>query len=375
MTKGIKNLKIALVHDYLQWYGGAEKVLEALHEIWPDAPVYTSVYNPETMPENLKTWDIRTSFMQKLPRRGRFLKYYSFLYPLAFEQFDFSEYDVVISSSAGFAKGIITKPETCHIAYTHTPPRFQWGFQTSTREKLGQIYTKIILPPIDNYLRIWDQCAAERVDSFIANSREVQKRIQKIYKKDSEIIYPPVDFERFSNCADIKKEDYFVTISRLERYKRIDLLISACNKLGLRLRIIGEGADRQYLESLAGPTIEFSGRLKDEDLIKSICGAKAFLFAADEDFGIVIVEALAAGIPVIALGKGGALEIIDNKKTGEFFYDQSVGSLINALKNFDKKDYKKEDCKKAAQRFSKQLFKKKITAFVEKKYSDYISSY
>ena len=178
-----RKLKIALVHDYLQWHGGAERVLKALHQIWPEAPVFTSVYNENAMPEEYKSWDIQTSFMQKLPGWGKFLKHYSFLYPLAFEQFDFSEYDVVISSSAGFAKGIITKPETCHIAYTHTPPRFQWGYETATRSKLNSVYRDIILPPIDNYLRIWDQCAAKRVDYFISNSQEVQKRIKKFSPK------------------------------------------------------------------------------------------------------------------------------------------------------------------------------------------------
>ncbi len=362
-----QKLKVALVHDYLQWHGGAEKVLEALHEIWPDAPVYTSVYNPDTMPDLYKSWDIRTSFMQKLPWWSKFLKHYSFLYPMAFEQFDFSEYDLVISSSAGFAKGIITRPETTHIAYTHTPPRFQWGYATATREKLNGFYTNWILPPIDNYLRIWDQCAAKRVDYFVCNSREVQKRIKKIYRQDSTVINPPVEFERFAD-HESKKENYFVTIGRLERYKNFDLLIKAFNKLGLdyKLKIIGGGSDEAYLRSLAHSNIEFMGRASDDDLTKLLCNAKAFIYAAEEDFGIVMAESLAAGTPIVAYGKAGALEIVEENKTGVFFKDLSEESIASAIHNFEKMEFDLEYCKKQAQRFSKERFKNEIKNFVSK---------
>lgn len=367
MKKGNCKLKIALVHDYLQWHGGAEKVLEALHEIWPEAPVYTSVYNPDTMPAFYKSWDIRTSFMQKLSWWSKFLKQYSFLYPMAFEQFDFSEYDIVISSSAGFAKGIITRPETIHIAYTHTPPRFQWGYVTSTREKLSKIYTNWILPPIDNYLRIWDQCAAKRVDYFVCNSREVQKRIQKIYRQDSTIINPPVEFNRFADC-NFEKQNFYITIGRLERYKNFDLLIKTFNKLGpeYKLRIIGGGSDEDYLRSLANSNIEFMGRASDDDLTRLLCSAKAFIFAAEEDFGIVMAESLAAGTPVIAYGKAGALEIVEENKTGVFFDNLTEESIVEAINKFEGLQLDFDYCKGQTEKYSKERFKDEIFDFVSK---------
>jgi len=361
-----RRLKVALVHDYLQWHGGAERVLESFHKIWPEAPVYTSVYNSESMPEAYKSWDIRTSFMQRLPFWSKFLKHYSFLYPMAFEQFDFSGYDLVISSSAGFAKGIITRPGTVHVAYTHTPPRFQWGYETTTRLKLNKFYTNIILPPIDNYLRIWDQCAAKRVDYFVSNSREVQKRISKIYRRESKIIFPPVNISQFKK-SESKSGDYYVTIGRLERYKNFDLIIEAFNSLGsgYKLKIIGGGSDENYLRSLAKSNIEFMGRVSDEELANLLSNAKAFVYAAEEDFGIAMAESLAAGTPVIAYKKAGALEIVEEKKSGLFFDELSVKSISSTITKFNSMKFDRDYCKKQSEKFSEERFKGEVLDFIK----------
>ncbi|OGY28352.1 MAG: hypothetical protein A3A61_02225 [Candidatus Woykebacteria bacterium RIFCSPLOWO2_01_FULL_43_14] len=364
-------MKVAIVHDYLNQYGGAERVLEALHELWPDAPVYTSMYDRKLMKSygfDDTGWDIRASFMQKIPMRASLPRsYLTFLYPQAFASFDLRGYDVIISSSS-YASKNITKPSgSIHICYCHTPPRFLYGFDQETTladmtwwEKLA---SRVFIP----YLRSLDQQAAQAVDFFIANSVVVQKRIKMIYKKDALVIYPPVDTQRFEKKQQLSKEidkPYFLVISRLGEYKRVDLVIEAFNKLGTPLKVIGTGPRLSHLKSLAQANIEFLGRLSDEETTAYLQNAEALIFPTEEDFGITPVEALAAGKAVIAYKGGGALETLD-QKTALFFSPQTAQALVEAVKNFDPSLYNPYTSKKRASKFSRELFKTSLRKFVE----------
>ncbi|OQY21667.1 MAG: glycosyl transferase, partial [Anaerolineaceae bacterium 4572_32.1] len=269
-------MKIALVHDWGNQVGGAENVLLALKELFPDAPVYMSMYEPAVMPEICRSWDIRTSFMNRLPLVKRHHQPFLPLYPLAFEQFDFSDFDLVLSNKSGFCHGIITPPETLHINYCLTPTRYVWNYRNyARREGIGRL-ANFLLQPMLSYLRTWDRLAADRVDYFIAISREVQRRIKKYYRRDSLIIYPPVETDRFRPAEG--HDDYFLVVSRLIPYKRIDLAVRAFNELGLPLKIVGDGRDRAKLQAMAGSNIEFLGRLPDGEVEKMIQHCRAFIF-------------------------------------------------------------------------------------------------
>ena len=407
-------MKIAIVHDYLNQYGGAEKVIEALHEIYPEAPIYTSLYDKDKMPDSFKEMDIRTSFMQKLPFVKKHFKKYLPLYPRAFESFDLSEYDVVLSSSSAFAKSVKTGKNSCHIAYVNTPPRFIWFYDDYIkRENINRIYLKI-LHPILAYLKKKDIESSKGVDYFIANSENVRKRIRKFYNKDAEVIYPPVECSRFnvnpvrelrpltvyadggfkpssalssnnhrlksvafSNGVNGEDGNYYLVTSRLREYKRIDVAVKAFSELGLPLKIIGDGSDRIKLEKMAKDNIEFLGRVDDEELINYYKGCKAVVFCGEEDFGIVPVEAQSCGKPVIAYKAGGALETVrDNgdKKTGKFFYPQTKEALVDAVKNFNPSEYNPDVIRKHALEFDKEVFKKRIREFVDKKYGEFKES-
>lgn len=357
------DIKVAIVHDYLHWYGGGEKVLEALHEIFPNAPVYTSVYTKERMPKAIQKMDIRPSFMQRLPFRRKILKAYTPLYPTAFEQFDFSEYDVVFSNTSGMAKGVITSPSTCHISYTLTPPRFLWNYPTAYRKKLSSLMRNVILPPLDNYLRLWDRWASDRVDYFIADSLEVQARIKKFYRRDSTVIYPPVNTKPFQTANPIEGK-YFLTVSRLEAFKNVDLAVKACGELNLPLYVIGDGPMRKELEKLNKGNVTFLGKVSDSDVVKYMQECKAVIFPGADDFGIVPVEAMAAGKPVIALREGGAVETIIEEKTGEFFNNATEYSLKAVLSNFNTKQYNPLICMRQASKFDSSIFKQQIERIV-----------
>ncbi|MCA9872502.1 MAG: glycosyltransferase, partial [Anaerolineales bacterium] len=273
--------------------GGAEDVLEALVDLYPDRPIFTSLYWPKKMPAYWQQWDIRTSFIDRLPFARQNQQIYFPLYPYAFEHFDFRDYDLVISNKSGFCHGIITGPETTHICYCLTPTRYVWRYhQYAEQENLGKI-TRSLLTPFLTYLRMWDRLAADRVDYFIAISEEVRRRIAKIYHRDSVIIHPPVDVHRFEPAACV--EDYYLFVGRLVPYRRIDLLIEAFNQLERPLLIAGDGRDRERLEALAGPTITFLGYVPDADLPDLFSRCRAFVFPGEEDFGIAPIQAMAAG--------------------------------------------------------------------------------
>jgi glycosyltransferase involved in cell wall biosynthesis len=371
-------MKIALVHDELIQWGGAERLLLAMHKIWPDAPIYTSIYAPENLPKEFRKIDVRTSFMQKLPFSRALRRQYFFLYPIAFESFDFSGFDVVLSSSTRFAHGIITKPATLHICYSNSPTRFLWETEEYLEgEKISPI-GKIFLAPFLSYLRVWDQTAVQRPDFWIANSKNVAEKLKKFYRKDSTVIYPGVDLKRFQQPAtrDQKKAGswsletgYFLIVSRLLAWKRIELAIKACNKLKLSLKIAGQGPDYARLKSLANSSkVEFLEKVSEEELISLYKNCKALIVTQEEDFGITAVEAQAAGVPVIAYKGGGAKETIIEGKTGLFFFPQDAGALEKTIVQFDKIKIEPQECIKSACKFSLQVSQGQLKDFVETKW-------
>jgi glycosyltransferase involved in cell wall biosynthesis len=364
-TFNLTNLKIAIIHDFLTQRGGGEKVLEVLHDMFPNAPVYTSVYNARSMPANYQSWDIRTSFIQKLIPIPVLYRAALLFYPMAFESFDLSEYDLVISSSSSFAKGVVTLPDTVHVCYTHTPMRYAW--QTSgyvKSEKMSRV-TRFLLAPGLHYLRNWDVTAASRVDYYIANSSVVAQRIRKYYRRECHIIYPPVETARFTPQKREGKSGYYIMVSRLVPYKRLDLAVRAFSQLGLPLKIVGTGRQEQTLRRLAGDTIEFLGFVDDETLPGLVAGAKAFIMPGEEDFGIAPVEANACGCPVIAYAAGGALDSQIEGVTGTLFFEPTVESLCAAIKQFEQSQFNSAEICAHAQSFDEIIFRQKFSDFLE----------
>lgn len=367
-------MKLAIVHDYLNQHGGAERVIEILHELYPDAPVYTSIYIPEKMPYSFREMDIRTSFMQKLPLIKRFFKYYLLLYPKAFESFDLKNYDIILSSSSAFAKGIIPGKDSCHICYCYTPTRFIWDYSNYVRkEKYSSIVFKL-LPIAIKKLKIWDLKIINRINYFIAISDNIKEKIKRYYNRDSEVIYPPVDFNKFK--VSDKIEDYFLIVSRLNSYKNIDLAVKVFSKLQINLKIVGEGPFRKELEKIASSCVEFQGKVSDEELIRLYGSCRALIFPGEEDFGIAPLEAQASGRPVIAYSKGGALETIVDGVTGLFFKENTVESMIEAVNNFIKIEdtFEQDTIRENALKFDKEIFKKNIDEFIKIKYKEFLKN-
>ena len=347
-------MKVALVYDRVNKWGGAERVLLALHKIFPQADLFTSVYNSKKAPW-AKEFNVYYSFLQKFPFAPSAHEIYATLMPISFESFDFDKYDLVVSVTSEAAKGIITKPGTFHICYCLTPTRYLWsGYNEYFRNPILRFLSK----PAVSYLRSWDKIAAERPDKIVAISKEVQKRIKKYYDLDSEIIYPPLD----SNLSSQEGSggDFFLIVSRFVPYKKIDIAIKAFNKLKLPLKIIGGGAGERYLKSIANKNIEFLGDLTDEKLSFYYKNCRALIFPGLEDFGLVMAEAQSFGKPVVAFRGGGALDIIKEGKTGEFFDEQTPESLIKTMEIFLNKRYNTKSCKENSLRFSFEIFKKQF---------------
>jgi glycosyltransferase involved in cell wall biosynthesis len=367
-------MKIALVHDFLREYGGAERVVEAMHEIWPEAPLYTSFIDWKSLGRHavrFRDWDIRPSWMQHNWLAKKFHSPLRFLAPDVWSSFDLSGYDVVISSSGWFmCRGVHVKKSSVHICYIHHPPRNLYGYATGSdlqKYRTVRAYATVI----NFFLRHYDFATAQKVDYFVANSMETAKRVDKFYRRDSTVIYPPVEIhsKRFTNHDLRFTKSYFLSVGRLTYAKRIDLAIEACNKLKLPLKIVGKGKEETYLRSISGPTIEFIGGVSDEELDRLYSGARALLFCAlDEDFGIVPVEAMAHGVPVIALKQGGVVETVQDKITGIFFQEPTVESILNAMKQFTKFRINPKSCLAQAGKFSKNRFQKELKKFVEQKY-------
>lgn len=364
--------RIALVHDWLNQVGGAENVLEELVSLFPGAPVYTSFYAPEQMPPSYRQWDIRTTFMQRLPGIADHHQRYLPVYPAAFSGLDLSSYDLVLSNKSGFCHGVRTRRgrRAVHVCYCLTPTRFLWLYeQYRAREQLSNRVDKLIRPSLAP-LRRWDYAAAQRVDHFIAISSAIQERIRKFYDRDSAVIHPPVDTEFFTpNPSPVPGYDgygsYYLIVSRLIPYKRIDLAVQAFHKLPKeRLLIVGDGRDRPALEAQAPANVTFLGRQNRTRVRELLRNCRAFIFPGLEDFGIAPVEALGTGRPVIAYGAGGALDTVAPGVTGELFAEQKVEQLVALLANFDPKCYDPAACRAQAEKFSAASFRRKLLDYL-----------
>jgi glycosyltransferase involved in cell wall biosynthesis len=359
-------LRLAIVCSWLNQYGGAERVLEVVHDMYPQAPIYTSIYAPVALPDRYRSWDIRPSFLNRLPFIKQKHQLYLPLYPLGFESLDLRGYDVVFSLTSAFAHGVITPPETQHICYCLTPARFLWGYHSyAEREGLGRL-AQLALPPYLQSLRQWDRLAADRVDRFIAISRTVQQRIAKYYRRQSDIIYPPVR-EGIAVAAE-QPQDYFLIVSRLIPYKRIDLAVEAFNLLGLPLRIIGDGRDRRALRALAKPNIQFLGYVPDREVQLQMAHCRAFIFPGEEDFGLAPLEAMSAGRPVIAYGAGGALDTIEEGCTGLFFREPTPEALATAVRGLNEHSFDPHALHQHAQRFGVATFREQLGRAIEEAY-------
>lgn len=401
LPKGEGELRVALVHDFLIYPGGAEKVLGVLCEMFPEAPIYTLLYDKEKMSaqggpaSGWRNKDIRTSYLQKFPkflrRRHQWLLPF---YPVAPEMFDLRDFDLVISSSGAWSKGIITKLNMIHIAYIHSPMRFIWDYNEKCLKENRKEKLSFFIRPILSYLRIWDKLASERPDYLIANSKYTAARIKKYYRRESSIIYPPVaichserseeslpysrisDYRSgsFANAQDDKKEilkNFFLVVSRLSPYKKIDKVVEAFNKLELPLVIVGEGKQEKYLKSIAKNNIQILGWQSDEKITELYTGARAFIFAGLDDFGIAPVEAMVYGVPVIAIRDGGVLETVIEGKTGEFFDAATPEVIADGVRRFMEREgkYDKDYIIENAKRFSKKRFIREMREFIDSKFT------
>ncbi|MCL4377361.1 MAG: glycosyltransferase [Actinobacteria bacterium] len=365
-------MKITIIHDYLNQYGGAERVVEVLHEIFPKAPIYTSIYLKDNMPESFRKMDIRTSYMQKFPLLNKHFKKYLLFYSRAIESFNLKEYDLVISSSSAFAKGAVKGSGAYHVCYCYTPMRFVWDYENYVKkENFGKI-PSFFLPLMIKKLKKWDLKTIGRVDLYIAISKNIRDRIKRVYNVEAEYVYPPVNVTQFKISEDIK--DYFLIVSRLNSYKNIDLVIKVFNMLKLNLKIVGTGPYRKSLEDLVkSDRVEFLGKVSENELIKLYSECKAFIFPGVEDFGIAPLEAQASGRPVIAFAGGGALETVVDGVTGLFFKDNSIVSLTDAIKRFFEFENKfnPEIIRKNALKFDTEIFKTNIKNLILEKYDDF----
>lgn len=358
-------MKVAIVHDYIKEYGGAERVLERLLKIFPEAHVYTSLYEPEALGPHRKrfeNYDIRTTWIDDIPAREKLISPLRLLSPLAFRSLDLSSYDIIIVSQTGaYFPNLVKKGKAKLFCYTHTPPRYLYGFKTA-REVSG--LTKGLSAVAFNVLRMVDFNSSKNVDQFIANSEEVKMRIEKFYRRDSIVIYPPVELP---NVVKGKKEGYYVTGGRLARAKGMDIIVSAFNKNGLRLKIFGKGFagfDKELME-IAKKNIEFVGEVADEEKFELLANSKAYIFASfDEDFGITPVEAMGVGTPVIAYKSGGVKETVVDGVTGVFYEPNTPESLNSAISKFEKLQLKADDCVERAEKFSEKEFDRKIKEIV-----------
>ncbi|OGN03731.1 MAG: hypothetical protein A2655_04230 [Candidatus Yanofskybacteria bacterium RIFCSPHIGHO2_01_FULL_43_42] len=350
-------MKIALVHDWLNTLGGAERVLIELHKIFPDAPIYTLFYDKKFSTKHLPDAEIRPSYLQKIPLINKHYKYAAILMPSAVESFDLSDFDVVVSSSVFFSKGLVLRPKTRHICYCYSPTRQLWDLHHIQNSKF-----KIQNSIAQHLLRIWDRQAADRVDEFIAISKHVQQRILKYYKKNAKVIYPPVPELPEGNPERPMEKEYYLIVSRLFPHKNIDVTIDAFNKLGFELIVIGDGPAKKKLRSMAGKNIHFLGFATDEEIATHYRHARAFVMPQEEDFGLTPIEAMQFGVPTLALRKGGALETIRERVTGEFFDDPIPEALADGVRRLNENypNYRPDIIKTHAKSFSREIFKKKI---------------
>lgn len=354
--------KVAIVHDYFIQMGGAERVAEELHSIFPKASMFTTVDRRREVPAALKNSNVETSWMQNLPVNGKNHRHYFLLYPFAVKSFNLSDADLIISSSSGYAKGVRRKKGAVHICYCHTPMRWVWRYEDyAAREQFGKI-SKAVLPLLLAGLKKWDLRAAEQPDFYIANSEIVAQRIREFYKREAIVIPPPIDVERFS--IDEPDEDFYLLLSRLSSYKRLDLAIEACKKLDRPLVVIGDGPARQKLEKSAGGKTKFLGRQPDSVVAKYASRCRALIFPGEEDFGMTPLEINAAGRPVIAFGAGGATETVIAGETGVFFKRQTPESVVEAIEEFESLTWNRQNLRNHAEKFNRNVFASRIREFI-----------
>lgn len=368
-------MKIAIAYDYMTQMGGAERVVRALHRIFPDAPIYTVVYDRSALPVDFRAMDIRTSFIDRWPLSHRKFEWFIPFYGFAMEQFDFREYDVVLSISTMVAKGINTGPKTCHISLCFTPMRWAWDlYQNYIEELRGRFFVRAMFRLFTHYYRLWDVASASRVNYFIAGSRVAARRIHKHYGRRSDVIHPPIEIERFTPTGR-PPEDFYLVVSRLVLAKRIDLAVRAFALLGKRLVVIGTGERLPHLKKLAPANITFLGYQPDTVVSDHLARCKALIFPGEEDFGLTPVEAMAAGRPVIAYAAGGALETIKEGETGIFFHEQTPEALAAAVERFEKVGFESRRIRARAEDFGAAAFEKAIRSYVETKRAEYMDTY
>jgi glycosyltransferase involved in cell wall biosynthesis len=361
-------VNIAIVHDFFCNIGGSDAVVQALHQLFPDAPVYTLiVYDRNRDAEFIQEMKLRLSFLQRIPWARRSHQPFLPLFPIAVEQFDLHGYDLIITSSHSCAKGVITPPETVHICYCHTPMRYAWDMYPEYTLQMGRL-ARAITALVMHYIRLWDVLSTARVDHFIANSRFVARRIWKYYRREATVIYPPVDTTYFT--PEDRDEDYYLVVSRLTAYKRIDLAVAAFNRLGRPLRIIGDGPELRRLQAMAGANITFLGHQSRATVREHLARCRALIFPGVEDFGIVPVEAQAAGRPVIAYAAGGALETVTDGVTGLFFQEQSPAALCATVEQFEQTVFDKQLIRENARQFDVARFAEQMRVFIAAKVSE-----
>jgi glycosyltransferase involved in cell wall biosynthesis len=358
-------MRIALVHDYFTQLGGAEKVVEQLYRLLPDASLFATVALPSCMPGGLQDVPVKTTWMQNLPRMQDYYRLYVFLYPFAVGSLDLSGYDLIVSSSSGYAKGVRTSPHAIHVCYCHTPMRWAWNYQNYATRESFSLSQRTLLPMFIRGLQRWDQAASRQPDHFVANSRAVADRIRRVYQRSAEVVHPPIETERFQPSHS-GHENYYLVVSRLVPYKRIDLAVKACTQRGKKLLVIGEGPYRNRLEAMAGPSVSFLGRGTDEDVEYHVARCRALLFPGEEDFGMAPVEAAAAGRPTIAYRAGGALETIVENLTGYFFDQQTVECLGDAIETFEREQWSTETLRQHSKTFSLEVFQQRFLSFLER---------
>lgn len=363
-------MKIALAHDFLTQFGGAERVLEEFHSLFPDAPVFTLYHDRRACGSRYENWDIRSSFLQKIPKFFSF-KWFLPLIPLAVKTLDLSQYDIILTDTSALMKGVKPKNGAVHICYCHTSTRYLWQEKKSYVESLP--YNRLVksaVKPVLNMLQKWDYKAAQKVTVFIANSLEVQKRIKRYYGRESIVVPPPVDSDFFTPAPEPAEKKYFLVSGRLEPYKRFDIAIKACKRLSAPLKVAGVGSQMDRLKSLADPDkTVFLGKVSDEELKELYRGARAFIFPALEDAGISVLESLACGAPVVCYGAGGAVEFVRRGVDGEYFNEQTVESLENVLARFDERKYEVSALVARARAYDKRVFKNRISELI-KSYAD-----
>lgn len=353
--------KVALVHDWLTGRRGGEKVLEVLAEIYPGAPIYALFRVPGSQIPEIETRDIRTSFLQGFPFLKKHYRWYLPLFPLAAELFDLRDFDLVVSSSHCVAKGVLTRPDAVHVSYVHTPVRYAWGqYHDYFGPDRLPVLARPVVPLLVHRLRLWDESSAARVDRYIANSANVALRIRKYYRREAEVIPPPVDTDFFTPDARTARGNGLLIVSALVPYKRVDLAVAACSRSGRRLLVVGDGPEYKALKRMAGPTVRFAGPLEADGLRQAYREARAFLLPGEEDFGIAPLEAQACGTPVLAYGRGGALETVLPGRTGLFFHEPTVAGLSAGLDKLDRFVCNKNAARSHALKFSRQAFKRRL---------------